>query len=102
MKEEQIRTDVILSLQRSLIGNISGHVRVICCSWNDKEWFRLRFYIDIEPNNIEKELMSVVLTEFENDIQFEKYYEELIFTKDPFEKLEKLKLVMFWKNELEI
>ena len=56
-------------------------VRGICCDWSDDyAWFRLRFYLDKEPNEIERELLSIVLTEFECDIQdFKKIFENCIF-----------------------
>jgi arginyl-tRNA synthetase len=107
MEEQELRINIIVSLQGALLGNISQHVRAICCDWQTSEWFKLRFYLDIEPDNIEKELMSIVLTEFESNlqafgIQFKKYLEELIFTKEPFKALEHLRLVAYWRSELNV
>jgi len=104
MEENELRINIILSLQGALVGNISQHVRGICCDWQSTEWVKLKFYLNIEPNEEERELMSVVLTEFESNIQtsgfqFKKYYEEMIYSTKPFEKLDKFKIVVYWRNE---
>jgi hypothetical protein len=107
MEEQELRVNIILSLQGALLGNISQHVRAICCDWQAYEWFKLRFYLNMEPDNIERELISIVLTEFESnlqafEIQFKKYSEELIFTEEPFKTLEHLRLVVYWRSELPV
>lgn len=94
--------NIRLALQKALLGNISKHVRVICCDWNNKAWFKLRCYFDIEPNEEEKELISCILTELESDLEFKFFYEELIFSKSSFEELEKLKIVAYWRNEKKV
>jgi len=96
-----IELEIRLSIQRALIGNISKNVRGICCDWDDEfEWFRIIFYLDIEPNEEERELQSVVMTEFHNDLQnFKKFYEECIYSKKPYSDMNKLRLVVFWRNE---
>ena len=88
-----------LTLQKALLGNISKHVRVVCCDWDKRLWFKLRFYLDKEPDEEERELLSCILTEVESDIRFQKFYKELIFSNDSFEELDKLRLVVFWRNE---
>jgi len=107
MTDNEVKINIILALQGALIGNISQHVRTICCDWVDMDWFKLKFYLDIESTEMEKELMSIVLTEFESNIQafgfnFKKYFEEITFSKKPFEELEKLKIVVYWRNETPI
>jgi hypothetical protein len=97
----EISTKIRLSLQKSLIGNLSSSVRGICCDWaDDYAWFRLRFYLDKKPNEIDKELLSVVLTEFECDIQdFKKIYDDCIFSKKNYNEIEKLRMIILWRNE---
>jgi len=96
-----ISVKIRLSLQRALIRNLSSHVRGICCDWdNDFAWFKLRFYIDIEPNNDERDLQSIILTEFECDIpEFENIYEECMFSDLHYDDLDKLRMVIMWRNE---
>lgn len=107
MTDNELKINIILALQGALLGNVSQHVRIICCDWAELNWFKLKFYLDVEPTEIEKELMSIVLTEFESNIQafsfnFEKYFEEITFSEEPFEKLEKLRLVVYWRNEIPV
>jgi predicted DNA-binding ribbon-helix-helix protein len=99
MKDQELRVNILLSLQRALLGNISSHVRMICCDWETNQWFKLRFYLDIEPNEIERELMSVVLTEFECDIRFERFFEECIYSNEPFGQLDPLKATVYARDE---
>jgi|GEM_PF-3375530 len=98
---ENLSVDIRLSLQRALIGNISEHVRGICCDWNDNhEWFRIIFYLDVEPNNEERELQSIVMTEFHCDLpEFKKFYEECVFNDKPLTESDTLRLIIFWRNE---
>lgn len=91
--------DIRLSLQRALLGNVSKHLRLVCCDWKETEWIKLKFYLDIMPNEEEKELISCILTGLESDLGFSKFHNEIIFTNEPFEKLEKLKVVVYWRNE---
>ncbi|WP_304064853.1 hypothetical protein [Pedobacter glucosidilyticus] len=100
----ELSVKIRLSLQRALIHNLSTHVRGICCDWDEStKWFKIRYYLDIEPNDEERELQSIVMTEFECDIQdFEKLFEECIFSKDTYENLDKLRLVIMWRNETSI
>lgn len=97
-KEAEIR----LAIQRALIGNVSKHLRLICCNWKEGKWLFFRFYTDIIPTEEEKELASCILTDLESDLGFLKIDYEVIYSKDPYEKLDKLKLVVYWRNEIKI
>jgi len=91
-----------LSLQKALIGNLSKNVRGICCNWDDNyRWFKLLFYIDKEPDVKEIDLQSIILTEFECDIDdFKDIQTECIYDdKTPFTDLNKLRLVIMWRDE---
>ena len=49
-----------------------------------------RYYLDIEPNAEERELQSIVMTEFHCDLQdFETFYEECLYPEEPYESLDK-------------
>ena len=97
-KEAEIR----LSFQRALIGNVSKHLRMVCCNWKENEWINIKFYLDIKPNDEEKELVSCILTDLESDLGFTTFQNETIFSMEPYDKLEKLKVVIFWRNELSV
>lgn len=98
-----LRLEIILSMQRALVGNLSTHVRGICCDWDDNmKWFRIIYYLDVEPNDEERELQSIALTEFHCDLDFEKFYEECIYSENPYEELDKLRLVILWRNEVSV
>jgi len=98
----KIDTNIKLSFQRALLGNISKHLRVICCDWKENDWIKIRFYLDVEPNDEEKELVSCILTELETDLNFEKIIEEILFSNESFEEIDKMRLLIFWRNELPI
>ena len=96
-----LSVEIRLSMQRALVCNLSSHVRGICCDWDDnKKWFKIIYYLDIEPNEDERELQSIAMTEFHCDLQdFEKFHEECIYSEESFENLDKLRLVILWRNE---
>lgn len=91
-------------MQRALIQNLSKNVRGICCDWDDSmKWFKIRYYLDIEINAEERELQSIAMTEFHCDLQdFETFYEECFYSKKPVETLDKLRLVILWRNETQV
>jgi len=95
----ELRINILLSLQRALLGNISSHVRMICCDWDTIKWFKIKVYFDIEPNDEERELISVILTELECDIPFEKFHEEYIYSTEAFGTLDSLEAVVYAKHE---
>ena len=99
----ELSVEIRLSMQRALIQNLSNHVRGICCDWDDDmNWFKIRYYLDIEPNAEEYELQSIALTEFHCDLDFKKFHEECVFADEPFEKLDKLRMVLLWRNEVPV
>jgi hypothetical protein len=94
--------EILLSFQRALLGNVSHHLRMVCCDWKEKEWIKIRFYLDIEPDEEEKELISCILTDLESDLGFSAFHSEIIFSIEPYTKLERLRVVVFWRNELPV
>ncbi len=66
-------------------------------------FFHIIIYIDIESNSEERELLDCIMTEFACGFpEIQNYKEELVFSKEPFENLNKLKSVIFWRNELPV
>jgi hypothetical protein len=54
-----------------------------------------------EPNE-EEEFVSYILMDLELDLGFDKFHDEIIFSYEPFEKLNKLRLLVYWRNKLPI
>jgi hypothetical protein len=107
MTENNLRVQIILSINNALLGNISKHVRAICLNWHFNEWITVRFYLDSDPDDVEKELVSIIFTEFEtnlnsSEIHFHKFLDEIIYTNEPFAKLDSLKVTVFWRNEFPV
>lgn len=98
----EIGTNIKLSFQRALLGNISKHLRIICCDWEENDWIKVRFILDIEANEEEKELISCILADLETDLDFKKIIDEVLFSNESFEKIDMMKLLIFWRNELPI
>lgn len=107
MKENELRTSLILCLVNALLGNISSHVRAICLDWQANDWIKLKFYLDIDPDEVEKELVSLTWTYFETNlntenIHFNQYLDDIVFSNDPFDQLDHLKVVIFWRSEMPV
>lgn len=97
----ELQVEIKLSIHRALIHNLSTNVRGICCDWDDdRKWFKLVYFLSIPPNEHEIELQSVVMTELECDIQdFIRYENECLYDPRPYEELEKLRMVLLWRDE---
>lgn len=90
--------EIILGMHQALLGNISSNFRLICVDW-DEDNLRLRIYTENEPNNEDLELASVILTEFEINVKFLTYKEEVKYSPLPLNKLNALKLVLYARQE---
>lgn len=103
MNENDLRINIILSLNRALLGNIKSDVRAICCGWDNLKYFKLKFIQDSEPTSEDYDIISLVLTEFESYFVgkdfFNKVDEEIIDDKRPFGELDMLKLVVYARYE---
>jgi hypothetical protein len=99
-----ISQKIRLTLQSSLIGNVSKRFRGICCDWSDDHSeFTLRVYTDIESNSKLDDLVEIILQEFCSEFEMQKFVrvsKELVYSLEEFSKLNKLKLVVFWHDEI--
>lgn len=97
----EISIKIRLAIQKALIKNLSANVRGICCDWsNEHEWFKIVFYLTKEPDQDEIELQSIIMTEFECDIQdFKKIFEQCIYDPREYHEVDKLRLVLLWRDE---
>jgi len=61
-----VRTAVLLSIQRALLGNLGTHVRLVTCQWS-KHDIKVRAVFDGEIPEDEADAMSVAETEMMAD-----------------------------------
>ena len=59
---DNIRTELLLSVQRALLGAVPANLRSVSCDWEETE-IRLRFIFDGEIRDDDREDASVAATE---------------------------------------
>ena len=104
MKAEEFRKrNIILSMNASLIGNITSNYRFICCDWKSEELFYIKAYTFNQPRDIDRELLDVIITEFTTylgeSIDFKKVKGDVVHSKKPRGKLDQMQLVVFARYE---
>lgn len=62
MTEDELAKEVLLTMQRALLGEVSAHLRMVSVRWSDTE-IHFDSYFDGEITEDDEETMSVVETE---------------------------------------
>ncbi|MDP1881209.1 MAG: hypothetical protein Q8K60_09755 [Parachlamydiaceae bacterium] len=68
-----INSNVLLSVQRALLGNITSNLRAVYVLIENETTFKLIFYYDHELTDEEEELASLTDTEFLSDFPSPNY-----------------------------
>lgn len=97
------RSDILLSLQDALIGEIYNNIRAIVFDYNEvNKSFLLRFYLDKVPDEDDFENVSNVMGEFISHFKFSEFniiYEECLFSKLQLSELEQLSGIVYARKE---
>ncbi len=64
--EEKLRAQVLLSIQRALLGAVSSRLRGIACAW-DHSRISIKAFFDGEVSEVDKEAMEVACSEVLSD-----------------------------------
>ena len=88
-----LRTNVILSVNRALLGSVTTHLRGVTVAYS-KEAFTLRAYFDNGATYDDKEFINVAVTEIEADM----HKEIKLFHYEPIDLSypEKMQVLMDW------
>ena len=94
-----LRTNIILSTNRALLGAITPHLRAIAIDY-DSQKFLLRGYFDLGATEEEKEMLNAALTEITADLwqEIKEWKFEAIDRPYPSE-MESLKEMVFRRYE---
>ena len=95
-----MRTSVLLSLQRALLGAVTPNMRAICVGWDEK-LIRIRAIYDGEIDDEDRERFSEVGTKVIADFSAPMAIEEECVRLDPPERLVSLGLKewVYWRYE---
>ena len=97
--KSEIRTDVLLSMQKSLFGMIYPAIRAIAVGFEGLKKLKIIYYLDREPNENDYENLSIVSSEVCADIDFSEVEELCIFSMEPFSKLDNLTSWVYMRKE---
>lgn len=95
----EFRKDVLISMQRALLGMISPSVRAIAIGFEDEKKLKVIYYLDRKPNDNDYEDISEVTTEVCADIAFSEVEEVCIYTLKPFSELDHLTSWVYLRKE---
>jgi hypothetical protein len=104
MTEDNIRIEVLVSIQRALWGMIYPEIRAIAVGWEGLKKLKVIYYLDREPKEEDFENISEVTGEVCGDINFSEVEEKCIFTKLNTNQLDNLKSWVYirWENDDDI
>lgn len=100
MEYNQLRTKVLLSFQRALLGMIYPSIRAITIGFESEKVLKVICYLDRKPNEEDFENLSEVTSEVCSDFQFEKVDEKCIESNEPISKLYTLSDWVFIRKEI--
>ncbi len=99
MEDTALRTRILLSTQRALLGRISRNIRMITIDW-DKNYFELKAYYDkiVTEDDIEnlEEITTEIAADFPEMEEIEELYE---YSLEEISDLIALKEVVYKRKE---
>ncbi|WP_308993699.1 hypothetical protein QLS71_007985 [Mariniflexile litorale] len=99
MKDIEIRTRLLISMQRALLGMIYPSIRAIAVGFNKTEKLKVICYLDREPIEYDYENINDITGEVCSDIEFVKVEEVCVFNLKPFSKLDNLDSWVYIRQE---
>ncbi|MGE6356699.1 hypothetical protein ACQKCJ_22745 [Flavobacterium sp. NPDC079362] len=90
MEYIEIRRNVLLSIQRALLGMIYPEIRAIAVGFEGLRKLTVIYYLDREPNSDDFENISDVTAEILSDISFSEVEEKCFFSDEIIAKLDNL------------
>ena len=99
MNEIEIRSRLLISSQRALLGMIYPAIRAIAVGYEGDEKLKVIFYLDREPLNDDYKNISEVVGNICADIEFTEVEELCIYTSDAFSKLDNLDFWVYMRKE---
>jgi hypothetical protein len=95
----EIRTSVLLSIQKALWGMIYPSIRAIAVDFEGTKKLKVVYYLDREPNEDDYENISEVTGEVCADVEFTEVEEKCIFTLEPISQLDNLESWVYIRKE---
>ena len=81
MENIEIRTKLLLSIQRALIGMIYPSIRAVTVEFFKLDELKVVVYLDREPIEYDYENLSDIIGEVLSDIEFKKVEEICLYSK---------------------
>lgn len=99
MEYKEIKTNVLLSIQRALLGMIYPDIRAIAIGFEGTQKFTVIYYLDREPNESDYESISDFTSEVLADIDFSEVEEKCVFSNDIISNLSSLDFWVYMRKE---
>lgn len=99
MQSIGLKTHVMLSAQRALLGMIYPAIRAIAIGFQDLNKLTLICYLDKEPSEDDYQNLSEIAGYILADINFEDIEEHCIYTVEPMSQLNSLTAIIYMRQE---
>jgi hypothetical protein len=97
-------TWLILWIWQGLLGEVYSSIRAIAVSFSDAKCLRIRYYLDREPTDFDREslacVVTVILSNASSNDQIRSVKEECEFSALPISQLDSLDGFVFARREL--
>ena len=97
--EIKFRREILISIQRALLGAIYPSIRAVAVGYNGKVKLKVLYYLDREPFEDDYVNISDVTGEVLADIDFSEVEELCVHTTEPFSKLDCLESWVYMRME---
>ena len=99
MNTIEIRTKLLLSIQRAMLGMIYPSIRAIVVDFIELQELIIIIYLDREPIEFDFENLSDMSGEVLSDMEFLKVEELCIYSKEPFSNLNDKGIWVYMRKE---
>lgn len=96
---------LILTLWRSLLGEIYPSIRCIAIKYTEEKFLFIRYYLDKEPDDTDYESMEIVATNISSEIGLDlikKIDIDCQFSSNPLGKIDPLDSFIYCRREYDI
>ncbi|CAG5070181.1 hypothetical protein DYBT9623_02921 [Dyadobacter sp. CECT 9623] len=98
-KDIEFRREVLISIQRALLGEIYPAVRGVAVGYDANVKLKIIYYLDRDPEEEDYENISDVAGEVLADINFSEVEEQCIYSKESFSNLDCLEAWVYIRKE---
>ncbi|TGM99606.1 hypothetical protein [Leptospira dzoumogneensis] len=99
MHDSDLRINLLLSLQRALLGMVYHSIRAIIVEYEGLQFLRVTAYLDREPEDSDYENLSEVTSNVLADLNFQKVEEVCLYFADSLSNIKNKGIWIYERKE---